>query len=88
MRLCWRVNVYKFVSQFRKGFANVGLQLDEAPVVAQGFDRPMPLGGTMAIEPKVVHPEGCIGSEDTWTRDEGGLRPLTAGGAWPWITTW
>lgn len=67
---------------------SVGLQLDEAPVVAQGFDRPMPLGGTMAIEPKVVHPEGCIGSEDTWTRDEDGLRPLTAGGAWPWITTW
>ena len=67
---------------------SVGLQLDEAPVVAQGFDRPMPLGGTMAIEPKVVHTEGCIGSEDTWTRDEDGLRPLTAGGAWPWITTW
>lgn len=67
---------------------SVGLQLDEAPVVAKGFDRPMPIGGTMAIEPKVVHPEGCIGSEDTWTRDEDGLRPLTAGGAWPWITTW
>jgi len=67
---------------------SVGLQLDEAPVVAQGFDRPMPLGGTMAIEPKVVHTEGCIGSEDTWTRDRDGLRPLTAGGAWPWITTW
>ena len=67
---------------------SVGLQLDEAPVVAKGFDRPMPLGGTMAIEPKVVHQEGCIGSEDTWTRDEDGLRPLTAGGAWPWVTTW
>ena len=67
---------------------SVGLQLDEAPVVAKGFDRPMPIGGTMAIEPKVVHSEGCIGSEDTWTRDEDGLRPLTAGGAWPWITSW
>ncbi len=67
---------------------SVGLQLDEAPVVAAGFDRPMPVGGTMAIEPKVVHPEGAIGSEDTWVRDEEGLRPLTAGGAWPWITEW
>ena len=46
---------------------SVGLQLDESPVVAEGFDRPLPIGGTMAIEPKVVHAEGSIGSEDTWT---------------------
>jgi len=67
---------------------SVGLQLDESPVVAEGFDRPLPIGGTMAIEPKVVHPDGSIGSEDTWVRDEEGMRPITADGAIPWITEW
>jgi len=42
----------------------------------------------MAIEPKVVHTTGSIGSEDTWVRDGEGMRPITAGGAWPWITEW
>ena len=67
---------------------SVGLQLDETPVVAQGFDSPLPVGGVMAIEPKVVHTNGSIGSEDTWVRDEEGMRPITAGGAIPWITEW
>jgi len=67
---------------------SVGLQLDESPVVAAGFDRPLPVGGTMAIEPKVVYEEGSIGSEDTWIRDEEGMRPVTADGAWPWLTEW
>ena len=67
---------------------SVGLQLDETPIVAEGFDRPLPVGGTMAIEPKVVHTTGSIGSEDTWVRDGEGMRPITAGGAWPWITEW
>ena len=67
---------------------SVGLQLDESPVVAAGFDRPLPIGGAMAIEPKVVYAEGCIGSEDTWIRDQEGMRPVTAGGAWPWLTEW
>ena len=67
---------------------SVGLQLDESPVVAEGFDRPLPIGGTMAIEPKVVHSNGSIGSEDTWVRDDEGMRPITADGAIPWITEW
>ena len=67
---------------------SVGLQLDESPVVAAGFDRPLPVGGTMAIEPKLVYTEGSIGSEDTWIRDEEGMRPVTADGAWPWLTEW
>ena len=67
---------------------SVGLQLDETPVVAEGFDSPLPIGGVMAIEPKVVHGDGSIGSEDTWVRDEEGMRPITAGGAIPWITEW
>jgi Xaa-Pro aminopeptidase len=67
---------------------SIGLQLDESPVVAAGFDRPLPVGGTMAIEPKVVYPEGTVGSEDTWIRDEEGMRPITADGALPWLMEW
>ena len=67
---------------------SVGLQLDESPVVAAGFDRPLPVGGAMAIEPKAVYATGSIGSEDTWIRDDEGMRPVSAGGAWPWLTEW
>ena len=67
---------------------SVGLQLDESPVVAAGFDRPLPIGGTMAIEPKLVYAEGSIGSEDTWIRDEDGMRAVTADADWPWLTEW
>ena len=35
----------------------------------------------MAIEPKAVYAEGSVGSEDTWVRDEDGMRPITADGA-------
>ena len=67
---------------------SVGLQLDESPVVAAGFDRPLPIGGTMAIEPKLVYAEGSICSEDTWIRGEDGMRAVTAHDAWPWLTEW
>ena len=67
---------------------SVGLQLDETPVVAAGFDSPLPVGGTMAIEPKAVYIDGSIGSEDTWVRDEEGMRPITADGALPWVMEW
>ena len=67
---------------------SIGLQLDESPVVAAGFDRPLPIGATMAIEPKVVYAEGSIGTEDTWVRDEEGMRPITADGALPWVMEW
>ncbi|MDA8531150.1 M24 family metallopeptidase [Candidatus Poseidonia alphae] len=67
---------------------SIGLQLDESPVVAASFDRPLPVGGTMAIEPKVVYAEGSVGSEDTWVRDEDGMNPITAGGGLPWLMEW
>ena len=66
----------------------VGLELDESPVVSEGFDMPLKIGATMAIEPKVVYPEGSIGSEDTWVRTEDGMEPLTAGAAFPWVHEW
>ena len=67
---------------------SIGLQLDESPVVAHGFDRAMEVGGTMAIEPKVVYAEGSVGTEDTWVLDEEGMRPITADGAVPWLMEW
>jgi Xaa-Pro dipeptidase len=45
----------------------VGLELDEFPVVAQGFKVPLQAGQTIAIEPKFVIPgEGVIGIENTF----------------------
>ena len=56
---------------------SVGLQLDESPVVAAGFNRPLPRNGLMAIEPKLVYVNGSIGIEDTWVRDDGSMQRLT-----------
>jgi len=67
---------------------SVGLELDETPVVAEGFDRPLPLGGTMAVEPKVIHHDGSIGNEDTWFRTSDGMECLTAGDSFPFYTEW
>jgi Xaa-Pro dipeptidase len=67
---------------------SVGLELDETPVVAVGFDRPLPIGGTMAVEPKVIHHEGSIGNEDTWFRTSNGMECLTAGDSFPIYTEW
>lgn len=45
----------------------VGLELDELPVLAPGFDEPLIAGQTVAVEPKFVLPGlGAIGIENTW----------------------
>ncbi len=67
---------------------SVGLELDETPVVAEGFDRELPIGGTMAIEPKVLYQEGAIGTEDTYTRTSEGMECLTMGDSWDLMTEW
>ncbi len=67
---------------------SIGLQLDETPVVARGFARPLPIGGTMAIEPKVIYPHGVIGVEDSWARGVDGMECLTAGEAIPLHQEW
>jgi Xaa-Pro aminopeptidase len=67
---------------------SLGLELDESPVVAPGFDQPLSVGGTMAIEPKVVYGEGSIGSEDTWVMSEEGMETISADGAFPWLHEW
>jgi Xaa-Pro aminopeptidase len=67
---------------------SVGLELDETPVIAKGFDRPLPIGGVMAIEPKVIHPEGCIGTEDLFVRTPEGMEFLTMGEKFPIHSVW
>ena len=67
---------------------SVGLELDETPVIASGFDRPLEVGGTMAIEPKVIHSDGAIGTEDTWVRVNDGMECLTMGDSFPMLTEW
>jgi len=78
------------ISPEQAGFLghSVGLELDETPVVANGFDRPLHLGGTMAIEPKVIHRDGAIGVEDTWTRTSEGMECLTSGDGLPNLIRW
>jgi len=50
----------------------IGLELDEIPVLAPGFDAPLRLGQTVAIEPKFVFPgQGAVGIENTWVVGEG-----------------
>lgn len=54
----------------------VGLELDEFPVLAQGFKVPLRAGQTIAIEPKFVLPGlGVVGIENTFAvSGEGGVK--------------
>jgi len=52
----------------------VGLQVDEPPVIAKGFDEPLAAGMVLALEPKKGVPGvGMVGTENTFlvTRDGG-----------------
>jgi Xaa-Pro aminopeptidase len=56
----------------------VGLELDELPVLAQGFDLPLVTGQVIAVEPKFVFPElGAVGIENTFAVTEIGGEKLT-----------
>lgn len=56
----------------------VGLELDELPVLAQGFKMPLQAGQTIAIEPKFVIPgKGAIGIENTFAVAASGGEKIT-----------
>jgi Xaa-Pro aminopeptidase len=57
----------------------IGLELDEYPFIAKGFDKePLEPGMVWAFEPKVVFPgEGAIGIENTFYLTESGVKRLT-----------
>lgn len=56
----------------------VGLQVDEVPVIARGFDEPLEEGMVIALEPKVgVRGVGMVGIENTFVVTRGGGRSIT-----------
>ena len=56
----------------------VGLQVDEMPVVARGFDEPLEEGMVIALEPKKgVEGVGMVGTENTFVVTPGGGRSIT-----------
>jgi len=64
----------------RAGFLGhgVGLQIDEMPVLAEGFDEPLTEGMVLALEPKKGVPGvGLVGIEDTFAVTPQGGRSLT-----------
>lgn len=64
----------------RAGFLGhgVGLQIDEVPVLAEGFDEPLAAGMVLALEPKKgIAGVGMVGIEDTFVVTPEGGRSLT-----------
>jgi Xaa-Pro aminopeptidase len=58
----------------------VGLQIDEPPVIAEGFDEPLVEGMVVALEPKKGVPGvGMVGAENTYLVTPAGGRSLTGG---------
>ena len=56
----------------------VGLQIDELPVIAEGFDEPLTESMVLAIEPKKgIAGVGMVGSENTYLVTPQGGRSLT-----------
>jgi len=56
----------------------VGLQIDEPPVIAEGFDEPLVEGMVLALEPKKGVPGvGMVGTENTYVVTADGGRSLT-----------
>ena len=56
----------------------IGLEIDELPVLAPGFDEPLEPGMVFALEPKFVFPgEGAVGIENSYLVVEDGVEQLT-----------
>ena len=57
----------------------LGVEIDEYPFLARGFDEPrLETGMTFAFEPKVIFPgEGAVGIENTFYLSDEGLKRLT-----------
>jgi len=55
----------------------IGIELDELPVIAHGFNIPLEEGMVLALEPKFVFPDGAVGVENTYLVTKDGLENLT-----------
>ena len=55
-----------------------GLQIDEPPVIAEGFDEPLAAGMVLALEPKKGVPGvGMVGTENTFLVTPDGGKSIT-----------
>ncbi|UWG95351.1 Xaa-Pro peptidase family protein [Dehalobacter sp. DCM] len=60
----------------------IGLNVDELPVIANGFDLPLQQNMVIALEPKKgIQNVGMVGVEDTYTVTPNGGNCLTGGGS-------
>jgi Xaa-Pro dipeptidase len=56
----------------------IGLEIDEWPVLAKGFDMPLELGMTIAVEPKFTFPGlGVVGIENSYVITAQGAKAIT-----------
>ena len=55
----------------------MGIELDELPVIAPGFNIPLEEGMVFALEPKFVFPDGAVGVENSYLVTKDGLETLT-----------
>lgn len=64
----------------------IGIEVDEYPFIAEGFDQQvLQPGMTFAFEPKVVFPGlGAVGVENTWRVADSGIKRLTFSGEELW----
>jgi Xaa-Pro aminopeptidase len=80
-------------ADFREGFMGyqdrqvrflghgIGLNVDELPVIAEGFDEPLEESMVIAVEPKKgLRDIGLLGVEDTYIVTKGGGYCITGGG--------
>jgi Xaa-Pro dipeptidase len=57
----------------------IGLEVDEYPFIARGFDEPLEPGMVFALEPKLVFPgRAAVGIEDAFIVTQDGVEPLPA----------
>jgi len=56
----------------------VGLELDERPIIAKGFNMELEEGMIFALEPKFVIPgQGAVGIENTWMLGKDGVEKIS-----------
>jgi Xaa-Pro aminopeptidase len=70
----------RFASAERISFVGhgFGLEIDEPPFLARGYDRPLEEGMVFALEPKFVFPgEGAVGIENSYAVTATGVEVLT-----------
>ena len=57
----------------------IGLEIDELPLLARGWDEPLEAGMVFALEPKFVFPEvGAVGIENSYLVTGNGVERLTS----------